>query len=163
MTHFYQVANEYQKLMDEIANCDELSEDQLIKIEQVNDNLEDKAINVASIIKNLEADSSKVAEILNNIEERYDKITNKISSLKSYLKSTLEQCDIKEIKSPLFDIKIKYNPSSVTLINEELIPRNYLKEIINYRYDKAKIAEAFNNNIEVPGCKFERQTRLEIR
>jgi hypothetical protein len=149
--------------MSEIMDCDELSHEQLQSIESVNDSMEEKAKSIAALIKNMESEETAIDSAINKMEERRNKITRKIQLMADYLKTNLEKCDIKEIKSPWFDIKIKFNPVSVLVSDEKLIPSEYFKEMIMRRLDKTLLSQNLKNNIMIPGVKLERRTRLEIK
>jgi SMC interacting uncharacterized protein involved in chromosome segregation len=159
----FEISTQYQSLMNDIAECDELTTEQLQAIESVDDSLQEKAKAVGAFIKNLEADYFAIHEAIKTMEDRARKVNAKIENLKEYLKCNLEKCDIKEIKSPYFDIRIKLNPASVIVNDENLIPEQYLKEKLYRFVDKAMIAKELKNNVLIPGVMLERRTRIEIR
>jgi len=100
---------------------------------------------------------------MKNMEQRFTRVMKKITALKDYLKTNLEQCNIKEVKSPYFDIKIRTNPPSVIIEDESMIPLQYFREKLMRTLDKSTIAQELKNNIMIPGVHLQRQTRLEIR
>jgi hypothetical protein len=100
---------------------------------------------------------------MQEMKTRADKLNNKIENIKTWLKSNLEKCDIKEINSPHFDIKIKLNPESVVVKDENLVPYFYFKEIIRRQLDKSLLSKALKDNMIIPGVFLERRTRLEIK
>lgn len=159
----FEIATHYQSLMQEIMDCDELSREQLNAIESINDSLEDKAKAVGAFIKNMEADYKSINEAIDAMKKRSATLENKVECMKEYLKSNLERCNIKEVKSPWFDIKIKLNPESVIVNDEDLIPNEYFKETLLRKLDKGLISQGLKNNIMIPGVMLERRTRLEIK
>jgi len=159
----FEISSQYQALMNEIAECDELSTEQLQAIESIDDSMQEKAKAVGAFIKNMEADYLAINDAIKTMEDRARKVSAKIENLKSYLKSNLEACDITEVKSPFFDIKIKLNPYSVVINDESLIPTQYLKEKLYRFVDKTMIAKELKNNVLIPGVMLERRTRIEIR
>jgi len=159
----FEISTQYQALMDEIAQCDELSAEQLQALESVDDSLQEKAKAVGAFIKNMEADYFAINDAIKTMEERARKINTKIENLKQYLKDNLEKCDIKEVKSPFFDIRIKSNPASVIVQDEALVPEQYYKEKVMRSLDKALLSQELKNNVLIPGVMLERRTRIEIR
>ena len=161
--NLFEITAKYQSLMQDIAECDELTAEQLQALESVDDSLQEKAKAVGAFIKNMEADYFAIQDAINTMEERARKVNNKIENLKQYLKDNLEKCDIKEIKSPFFDIRIKLNPAAVIVNDEALIPDQYYKEKIMRSLDKTLLSQELKNNVAIPGVMLERRTRIEIR
>ena len=159
----FEITAKYQSLMDEMANCDELTLEQLQAMESVDDSLQEKAKAVGAFIKNMEADYLAIQDAIKTMEERSRKINTKIENLKDYLKSNLEACDIKEVKSPYFDIRIKINPAAVVVQDEALVPEQYFKEKVMRSLDKTLLSQELKNNVLIPGVMLERRTRIEIR
>ncbi len=159
----FEISTQYQQLMNDIAECDEITSEQLQAIESIDDSMQEKAKAIGAVIKNMESDYFAIQDAIKTMEDRARKINTKIDNLKSYLKSNLEACDIKEVKSPFFDIKIKLNPASVIIQDESLIPSQYCKEKLYRFVDKAMISKELKNNVIIPGVMLAMQTRIEIR
>jgi len=159
----FEIATQYQSLMQEIMDCDELNKEQLNAIESINDSLEDKAKAVGAFIKNMEADYKSITDAMDAMKKRASTLESKIDCMKEYLKSNLERCNVKEVKSPWFDIKIKLNPESVLVNDETIIPSEYFKETLLRKLDKGLISQGLKNNIMIPGVMLERRTRIEIK
>ena len=163
MKPLYEIANEYQSILYEIADSEEVTEEQTDLLAQYEDDIKNKIINVAAFIKNLESEHEAIEKAVDNMVDRSIKISKKVDRLKDYLKSNMELCNIYKVKSPYFDIKIKHNPYSVKIENEDLIPSKYIEEITAKKIDKTIIARDLKNNMIVPGVFLERNTRLEIK
>jgi len=163
MKPLYEISSQYEKLMNDIMQCDEINQEQLSSITLIEDNIKDKSINVAAFIKNLESESDCIDKVISSMEERQRKVISKINFLTTYLKENLEKCNINEVKSSMFDIKIKLNPASVVVQDEKIIPSHYFKEMIMKRLDKTMISNELKNNIMIPGVSLERRTRIEIK
>lgn len=159
----FEISSQYQSLMNEISECDELTSEQLQAIESIDDSMQEKAKAIGAVIKNMESDFFAINDAIKTMEERARKINTKIESIKNYLKENLERCDIKEVKSPFFDIKIKLNPASVIVNDETLIPEQYYKEQTLRKLDKGLLSQELKNNVLIPGVMLERHTRIEIR
>lgn len=163
MKPLYEISNEYALFVQEALECEELTGEQLQKLEELQDSIENKAINTAAFIKNLEVEKNAIDEARKKMEERANKIDTKINYLKSYLKYNLEKNNINKVTSAYYDITIRKNPSSVNIMEPEKIPEKYLKIVTTQRIDKTLIAQDLKNNIEVPGAGFINGTRLEIK
>ena len=161
--NLYELSAQYQRLMSEVMDSDELSSTLLSSIDGVQDSIEEKAKQVGKIIKNLEAEHIAIINAMQEMKTRADKLNNKIENIKTWLKSNLEKCDIKEINSPYFDIKIKLNPESVVVKDENMIPTIYFRQMITKKLDKTLLSKALKDNMMIPGVFLERRTRLEIK
>lgn len=164
MSSLYEISNQYQALMQQVLECEELSAEQLDALDNVSDNMEDKAKAVAAFIRNMEVDREAIEKAVFYMEERMGKLTKKIDSMREYLKSNLEKCNIKEVKSPFFDIRVKQNPCSVRVLDETAIPPEYYRETVKVTrsLDKMQIVQKLKENIVIPGVILEKRTRLEI-
>lgn len=158
----FELANNYLQVMQGIEAADELTGEQIQEIETLNDTIEEKAKAVGAIIKNMEADLNSIEEARKSMAEREQRLERKIMGLKSYLKANLEQCQIKEVKSPWFDIKIKNNPMAVHVENEAIIPEEYFAKIELKKLDKLALKSALRCGLVIPGAHLQQGTRLEI-
>ena len=163
MKPLYEIAVEYQRCLNDVLNMDDLSEDKLTELDQLDDDIKNKAINTAAVIKNLELESESIDKAILSMQERKGKVEKKIDYLKKYLKENMERCNLKEVKSPYFDIKLLTNPPSVLINDEKLVPPQYYREIITKKLDKNLISQELKNNTFIPGTLLEQRTRLEIR
>lgn len=162
MMSLYEIANKYQATLQKIADCDNITPELMDELESIDDDVKEKAKATAAFILNLEQHRAGIGSAILHMEERMTRAENKIESMRNYLKSNLEKCNLNEIETPMFDIKIKKNPPSVQVINVSLIPKDYYREKIKYELDKKLIAEQLKAEIEIPGVVLANNTRLEI-
>ena len=91
-------------------------------------------------------------------------IENRAERLRAYLKINMERCGISKIESPYFVLSLCNNPDSVDVIDESMIPADYLREIpALYEPDKALIKKAIHDGFSVPGCALKRTQSLRIK
>lgn len=160
----YEISNEYLSSLNNAMTGDEINEEQLLSIRFLEGNLDDKIVAVAAYIKNLESESESIKSAMKEMKLRSERLDNKASFLTGYLKSHMEICGIKEVrKSPHFVIKVKQNPISVRIDNEEMIDSYFKKIKVTSCIDKLKIKEALDRGVEVIGAHLEQKTRLEIK
>lgn len=70
---------------------------------------------------------------------------------------------LNKFKLDLPHSKISYRKSeSVEVLNQNVIPMDYIKEKIEYSVDKKKIKEAIKNNINVNGCRLNTNYNLKV-
>lgn len=165
MTALYQIATEYRIALNESFVDDELAMlDQVNKLNSLNDDIENKAVNIAAYIKNLEIESENVKAAIKEMQERAKRLENRAENLSNYLKLNLESCGVLEVrKSPHFLIKIKTNPPSVVIEDENLISDEYKKVKHVITIDKTAIKKDMANGVIIEGARIETRTRIEIK
>jgi hypothetical protein len=163
MRPLYEIATEYQVLLNDIINSEEVSEEQISELNNINGDMKLKATNIGSLIKNIETESEAIDNAIENMYQRSKRLKNKADKLREYLKFNMESCKLEKVSSPYFDINIRFNPPSIVIKNENIIPKEYWRENIVTSIDKLLIARELKSNKEIPGIVIERRTRLEIR
>lgn len=163
MKPLYEYANEYQKVIDLIENCDEILPEHLEMLGDVSKDAHSKVVNVASYIKNLEFLSASISNAMDSIKKRKQATENKISSLKDYLKHNMQLLDLKEVVCGHFDVKIRNNNYALDIIDSSLIPDDYIREKLDVSIDKKKIINDLKNDVIVPGACFKTTSSVQIR
>lgn len=160
----YELAGEYRALADRLHDLE--LDDQTIAdtLEGESADLVEKGKNVAFVFRNLEsiAEQLKAEELrLSNRRKAFEK---RAANLKNYLLTNMERAGINKIESPWFVISVRQNPEAVSIESEDLIPKDYFREIpAKFEVDKTLIKQAIKDGHEVPGCRLTRSTRLEIK
>lgn len=163
MKPLYEIANDYLFLINQLAESEEITDEQMELLDQSRDNLQQKIINVGAFIRNLESEQDAIEKAIDDMAERSSKLTKKIDKLKEYVKVTMENFNIKDVKSPYFQIKVRANPPSIVIQDEKMIPSKYIKESVTRKIDKQLIYQELKNDIKIPGALIENKTRLEIK
>lgn len=164
-TSLYQIANEYQQVVDALLDSD-LDEKTLADtIESIGGELETKAVNVAMFIRNIEASADQIKLAEKAMYERRKALENKAESVKRYLFENMKLAGVTKIECPYFALTIKKNPPSVVIDDLALIPTEY--KIFTPppppSPDKAAIKAALQSGIEIDGAHIEQNERLEIK
>jgi len=161
----YQIADLYLQDLQALADLD--LPDQVVAdtLEGLAGELEVKATNVAAFTLNLEASAKAIKEAEAKMAARRKAIENRAAHLRAYIKANLERCGIQKIEGPHFLLAIRKNPPAVAVEAPELVPIEYMRippppppEI-----DKKAVADALKAGKDVPGCRLEQGTRLEIK
>ena len=85
-----------------------------------------------------------------------------LERFKDYIKFNLKNMDIKTIETTLGKIILKETPA-VDPYDENLIPKEFMKEKIEYKPMKREIKKAIDSGIEVPGARIVMNTSLTIK
>ncbi len=150
----YEISNEFQKVVDLIENCDEMSPDLIDMLNNVSDNAHEKVVSVGAFIKNLEAQSGSMNAYIKGMTDRQSKIDKKIENLKEYLKYNMEALKLNKVESPEFDVQIRANNFSLDLFDQNAIPKEYLRVKETVSISKQDIIKDLKVGCDVPGARF---------
>ena len=164
MKPLYEIAQEYKIISEQLFEADEITQEMLDAFNATSADIKQKSINIASVIKNMEAEYEAIERAIKEMDIRHARLTKKAERLREYLVTNLQSADIKEVKTPYFDIKVRLNRAGVNITDETVIPSLYIRETVVKRIDKVAIKEDIElHNKVIPGALLERKTRVEIR
>jgi|SRR5579875_869524 len=156
----YELAPRYAELLDMADSLDEsIFQDTLSAIEEA---IEDKAENIAKLIRSLEADAKAIKEEEDRLKARRMSLENKIANIKSYLQNQMEVAGIEKVKRPTISIYFQNNPPSVDVLDESLIPEDYLIPQ-PAKVDKKAILAALKDGFVIEGCSLKQGRSVRIR
>lgn len=150
----YEISNEFQKIVDLIENCDEMTPELIAELESVSQDASAKVINIGAFIKNLEAESQSMDSYIKNMQERQAKVDKKIESLKDYLKYNMDILKLNKVESPEFDVQLRANQYSLDLFDQALIPKEYIRVKESVSISKQDIIKDLKVGCDVPGARF---------
>lgn len=165
MTKLYDLANNYQTTLDNL--CDEetgeIDEQQLEALNTISQDVKEKGIAIATYLRNIDADKEALDNECRRLSARKAQLARRIEWLNIYLKTNMEACAIQEISCPLFSIKLRKNNPSVNVVDEALVPAEYMRQKTTESLDKIQILSDLKNGVFIPGVELKQGTRLEIR
>lgn len=134
-------------------------------LEGLSGELEVKATNVAMFCRNLEASADAIKNAEGLMAARRTAIENRANRLRQYLKDNMERTGVLKIEGPHFALSIKKNPPAVHVEAAELVPAEFMKQAPPPppALDKKAVADALKAGKDVPGCRLEQGTRLDIK
>lgn len=161
----FQLADLYVQDMQKLADLDLDEQTVADTLEGLSGALEVKATNVAAFARNLEASAEAIKNAEAQMAARRKAIEKRAESLKAYLKANMERTGILKIESPQFCLAIKKNPPAVHVEAQELVPAAFFNQSPPPApvLDRKRVADALKAGQDVPGCRLEQATRLEIR
>lgn len=161
----YVLADQYLADLQKLAELD--LDDQTVAdtLEGLAGDIEVKATNVAMFARNLEATAEAIKGAEAQMAARRKAVEARAESLRAYLKAQMERTGITKIESPYFALTIKQNQPAVHVEDAALVPTEFKKFTPPPppTVDKKAVAEALKSGTDVPGCRLERGTRLEIK
>lgn len=120
----YELTTAYNNVLEMAEELDQ--ETLLDTLESIQENIEDKAENTAKIIRSLQADAKAIKAEEARLTDRRKAIESKVSSIETYLQEQLEMVGIDKIKRPTLTVSLQKNPASVSIVDESLIPDDFL-------------------------------------
>ena len=150
----YEISNEFQKVVDLIEKCDEMSPELIEQLNAVSEDASAKVINVAAYIKNLEVEAESMQTYLNNMRARQDKVEKRIESLKDYLRYNMDLLKLQKVESPEFDVQLRANQYSLDLFDQALVPKEYIRVKETVTISRADIIKDLKVGCDVPGARF---------
>lgn len=153
MTALYQISKEFQELAVLAETADE---DLAVAIHDtmgaIQAEFEDKGKAIAMLTLNIDGDLEAIQSQIDRLTERKRIINNRKESLKEYLRTNMDAAGISKISHPLFTISLGKGKPIVVIDNERDIPDDYMRTKVTSAPDKAEIAKAIKEGIEVPGA-----------
>lgn len=165
MNSLFSLSSNYQQLMSQIMDSDDLSAEILDSLKNISDSLDNKILNYASIVKTIEAKSTSIRHAMEDMEKRAISLEKSAERLRESMKVEMQKCDKQAVENDYHAIKLKINNPKVNVIDEDVIPqeyyRKYIKEVTEL--NKILIVKCLKDNITIPGVSLVRDSRLEIR
>lgn len=158
----YEISEQYQNALIELEDSGLPEEVISDTLEALAGDLEVKAKNVAAFIKNREAEIEAVKAASKKLQDRAKAEQARLDKMIDYLKYNMEASGITEIRSPELILKIKKNPPSVVIDNQEALSKEYMVEKITYAPDKKAIKKAIEDGLDISGARIVHGTRLSI-
>ena len=126
---------------------------------------EEKIENAALAVKNLTAQAAAIKAEEESLTKRRKVLEGKIDGFKSFLLSALMREDgtSEKVTTARAVVSVKLNPAKVVISDEALLPKEFFREIIETKPDKAQLKEVLSRGIAVPGAALERGRSVMIK
>lgn len=131
-------------------------------LDSIEDAIENKAENIAKLIRNLESDVKAYKEEEERLKTKRQATENKVKWLKTYLEDNMKLTGKTKFKSGMFNFSIQKNPVSVNILDERIIPEEFLIPQLP-KIDKTALKDVLKNGVEVPGVELKQTEGLRIR
>lgn len=128
---------------------------------EVDGEIEEKAENIAKLIKTIDLEVKVIKEEETRLSNNRKAMENKSKALKDYLEGAMMSTGKTKFKGNLFSFNIQKNAPSVDIIDENLIP----KEFIEFEpiVKKKEILAALKNGEVIEGVRLKQTESLRIR
>lgn len=159
----YQLADEYKDLLSNLyeEETGEINEAVMHRLNDLDRPIQDKCINTVRAMKAMEAEYKAIESERKAMQAREKALKTRIDWIKGYLLENMEKSDIKEISCPQFVIKLRKNPCSVDVYDEDRIPEEYTQ--LRVEISKEAVKSALKGGIEVPGARLVNHNSVVIK
>jgi len=146
------------KLEDVVEDKAELQ----LYLDGLNLQLKEKATNILKAIKNYEAPTIAIDEEIKRLQSLKKSYLSKVDSLKEYVAYNMTKNNIEKIETDIVTFSFRKS-SAVEILDETLIPKEFIKKVVKESIDKTAIKKAISQGKEVVGAKIEERRNLQIK
>lgn len=148
MNSLYEITNALAVLQEK--DVEEMSEEERVEIEKsLEELLKKKSGSVIQFIQNLQSNIDSLKNEENRLKEARKYLENRQEKFEEYVLKCMNNIDAKEIITDSGILKVRSNPLSVEIDNEELVPNKYKKQVVETKIDKNLIKDDFKNTGEM--------------
>lgn len=163
MFKLYELTEMYKNIQ-ELINDDEVDTEILESaLNQIEGDINSKAESIAKLVRTIDGDINTLKEEEKRLATRRRVLENKQKSIKNYLEMQLKTMEIDKVKTPLFTVALQNNPPSVNIIDENLIPIDFITTQTVTSISRRDILEALKDGKEIPGAELKQTKSLRIR
>ena len=138
-------------------------EDVEIIREIIEQQIQAKSTGIIAVVRNLESNIAAIDTEIKRLQELKKKKQNNISRLKEYTKECMEIRGVKKLETSLGNISIRKTPPSVNVLDENLIPLEYIETKQVMSIDKKLILGDLKDGLVIPGVEIKQGTSLTIK
>lgn len=134
----------------------------LEQLEEIQGEFNDKASNIALYIQELQAQAEAIKKKREALNDRQKSTTNKAERLKTYLSDMMNRAGKTKVETD--DVRISFRKSeSVDILDQSLIPEEYINAKLTVTPDKVSIKKAIKNGQEIAGAMLVENQNLQIK
>lgn len=162
MATIYEIADKY-KLIQQLIEEGAPEEAFVEALNAIDGELSEKLENYASVIKNIESDAVGIKAEEARLAERRKSMENSIKRMKENMQNVMVAAGQLKVKGEKFNFTVQKNPPSLKVLDENLIPQNFVtvQEVKNI--DKKAILTELKNGAEIDGVEIQQGESIRIR
>lgn len=124
--------------------------------------LTEKLEGYAMVMKNIESDIAGYKAEEKRLSDRRKAMENNIKRMKENMQYAMVSTGEKKIQGERFTFTVQKNPPSLNLVDESIVPKEFLVEVAP-TIDKKAIMERLKNDEAVPGAEIKQGESIRIR
>lgn len=162
----YEIDSRIRDILDSIYDAadedGEVGEIDLTELKELQAARETKLENIALYVKNLAVEASAIKDEENVLADRRKRLERKCERMKDILINAMKEDGNKKISSPRFEAVIR-DSKKTEIIDESLIPEEYMNTKITKTPDKTAIKKAIEAGADVAGAQVVDNTTITIK
>lgn len=164
-----EISENYQEILWDAVNCDELSSEMIEKITSTNEKFDKKIENMAYVAEEITAKCNVAKNEVDRLNRRIDRWQKNLDSLKEYIKNEMISVGKNKVESPFYTVRIKR--SQVCEVGEDFIneaKEKKLTELLRIipeqiKPNKAAIKDYINSGKALRHAKIVEKQSLNIK
>lgn len=132
-------------------------------LDSINDSREVKLDNIANWIENNQADIDFLDKKIKQLREEKQVLSNKNNSLMEYMTTAIDDSGLKELKTENHILKPRNYRASVSIIDEDDIPSEFIKVETKEKINKTAIYNVLKNGESVNGAELKPNRKTVIK
>jgi hypothetical protein len=157
--HLYEISTRFRELTKLAEDGDEgMAEAIADTLEGIEGEFTEKAEAIVMVATNVTRHVAAIDQQIERLQAKKKAVLNKEESLRSYLKKNMIETGINKIECPLFTITLAKAPKIVEILDEDLLPLEFVNVQTKITPDKVAIKKALKDG-EVEGAALKDGTR----
>jgi len=161
----YEIDRQIKEIIDNLYDAmdenGEVGEVDFSILEQLKEERQTKLENITLYIKNLEAEADAIKNEIDALTKRKKRLETRANGLRGLLIKSISENGDKEFSTARCFARI--SERDVTdILDENIIPKEYMREKIKYEPDKTAIKNAINSGKVVAGARVIKNKSLKI-
>jgi hypothetical protein len=159
----YDLSADYVQILD-LLDSGETDETLELQLNHLAGQIAHKAEAIAGLVAHLNGIAAMRRTEAERMRTRAQSDERQAERLKAYVLKHMQAIGQDRIETARFTLSIRQNPPAVAVLEEMLIPKDYVKTVVTTSVDKRAILDHLKSTGEVvPGVEVTRGTRLDIR
>ena len=160
----YALASEYLDVLALLEDPDADAAALEQQLDSIAGLLTQKADNIAALVQQFEGMAALRKQEADRMRELAAADQRNADRLRDYLLRHMRELGSEKIDTARFKISVRTNPPSVSLLEQMLVPEEFMRTVTTVSVDKRAVLEHFKNTGEiVSGVDITRSTRLDVR
>ena len=153
--------NEQNELIEKLLSCDgELSAEMELKLSELDLSIPSKVDSYRYIMDRLEAEEEYFSAKANEYHAATKVLANARLRIKDQLKHQMQEQGLEVLCGNDYQFKLSKTKGSVLVNNEDLIPKEYIKEVLTRTVDKVSLAQDLKEGMVIPGVSLSESVSL---
>lgn len=162
MASIYEIADKY-KLIQQLIEEGAPEEAFVEALNAIDGELAEKLESYAKVIKNVESDIAGIKTEKDRLGERQKAMESSIKRMKENMQFAMVTAGQTKVKGEKFNFTVQKNPPSLKVLDENLIPQDFVSIERVKNIDKKAILTELKNGVEIAGVEISQGESIRIR